>query len=290
MSDRGKSDSVLTPAPAASRWFLGETLGTFVLVLFGNGAVCAAVLSGAHHELLSVAALWGLGVALAIYLADGLSGAHLNPAVTVALALWRGFPRRRVAGYVVAQLLGAFLAAATLHGLYRGPLAAHEAAAGVTRGAAGSEASATVFCEFFPNPAGKPLGTAARALVSEPTAFAAETLGTALLVFAVFGLTSARNRTRPSSSFAPLAIGVVVTLLISVWAPLTQACFNPARDLGPRLWTLVGGWGTAAFTANGTGWLTVYVLAPLLGGVLGGFAARGVFDRGTLSEADPGAR
>jgi glycerol uptake facilitator protein len=260
-----------------SAWFAGEVVGTFLLAFFGCGSVCAAVLTGALVGVFQVAMVWGLGIATAIYLTGSLSGAHLNPAVTVALAAWGDFPWRRVLPYVGAQMLGAFAAAAVLYGLYAGELRKFEDAHGIVRGQPGSEASAMVFGEFYPNPGGKPLPAEARQPVAMARAFAAEFVGTALLVMVIFGVTDARNASRPQGLTA-LTIGLTVTILICVLAPLTMACFNPARDLAPRIFSALAGWGAWPFMANGTGWLTVYVLAPITGGLAGGAACR-LFDR-----------
>ena len=104
-----------------------------------------------------MAIVWGLGIATAIYLTGALSGAHLNPAVTVSLAVWSGFPKGRVLPYVAAQLCGAFVASAVLYFVFGDALRAFERANGIVRGQPGSEASAMVFGEFFPNPGGHPL-------------------------------------------------------------------------------------------------------------------------------------
>src|SRR5471032_3312240 len=96
-------------------WLVGEFFGTFLLVFFGCGSVAAAVLTGAQVGIFQVAIIWGLGIATAIYLTASLSGAHLNPAVTFSLAVWRGFPWRRVAPYVLCQLLGSILASVVLY-------------------------------------------------------------------------------------------------------------------------------------------------------------------------------
>jgi glycerol uptake facilitator protein len=127
-----------------------------------------------------------------------------------------------------------------------------------------------VIGEFLPNPGGKALTGAARARMTPLAAFGAEMTGTAVLLLAVLGLTDERNRARPQVLTAA-AIGLTVTLLISLLGPLTMACFNPARDFGPRLFSSLAGWGAVPFQVNGLGWLTVYILAPLAGGLLGGF-------------------
>ncbi len=250
-------------------WLIGEFIGTFLLVFFGCGSVAAATLLGAQVGVFQVAIVWGLGIATAIFVTGALSGAHLNPAVTCAMATWRGFPARRVPGYVAAQLAGAFCAAVVLHGMFAGSLREFEAARHLTRGTAGSEASAMIYGEYFPNPGGKPLTEALRATLSPSGAFFIEVVGTAVLVLVILAVTDERNAARPRD-LAPVVIGLTVTLLISVIGPLTMACFNPARDLAPRIWSALAGWGGVPFTANGWGWLTVYVIAPLVGGQVGG--------------------
>lgn len=255
------------------RWLVGEFLGTFLLVFFGCGVVAAALLLGVHADLFDVALVWGLGIALAIHLTGDLSGAHLNPAVTCALAACGRFPPRRVVPYVFVQLLAAFVAAAVVHGVFAASVRDFEAARGLVRGQPGTEASAMIHGEFFPNPGGRPLGTAGQPNVSAGAAFLVEATGTAILVLVILAVTDERNGTRPRE-LAPLAIGLTVALLIALFAPLTQAGFNPARDLGPRLWSAVAGWGSWPFRANGWGWLTVYVLAPVLGAQIGAWIYR----------------
>lgn len=274
----------MPPDPTESRralglpaWCWGELAGTFLLVFFGCGSIATAVLTGSTAGVFQVAIVWGLGIALTIHLTAALSGAHLNPAVSLALCVWQGFPKRRLPGYIAAQLLGAFLAAGLLFALYGDALAAYESRHGLVRGAVGSEATAMVFGEFFPNPDGKMLGVGARALMSHGRAFLAEFTGTAILLFVICGLTDARNPARPPQAAA--AIGLTVTLLICLLGPLTMACFNPARDLGPRLFSSLAGWGTLPFTVNGAGWLTVYLLAPLAGGLVGAGLYSRVFRR-----------
>ncbi|HVU38483.1 MAG TPA: MIP family channel protein [Opitutales bacterium] len=269
-------------APAQTKlpaWVVGEFAGTFLLVFFGCGSVAAAVLLGAQVGVFQVAIVWGLGIAIAIHLTGGLSGAHLNPAVTVSLASWAGFPWKRVPGYVAVQLAGAFVASAVLYAAFSGPLHVFEAAHGLVRGAPGSEASAMIFGEYFPNPGGRPMSAAAPGLVSFPEAFLAEVVGTAILLLVILGVTDERN-TLCAPSFAPALIGLTITLLISLFGPLTMACFNPARDFAPRVFSALAGWGSVPFSANGHGWLTVYILAPLLGGLVGGGIYRALFKPG----------
>jgi glycerol uptake facilitator protein len=251
------------------KWFIGEFFGTFLLVFFGCGGVCAAVTTAAQVGVFQVAIVWGLGIATAIYLTGSLSGAHLNPSVTLAMAAWIGFPWRRVLPYFGAQVLGAFVASAVLYGIFGGALRLYEKTNGIVRGAAGSEATAMVFAEYYPNPGGKPLTPLARERMSGPAAFGAEVVTTGILVLVILCCVDERNKARPQVLTAA-TIGLTVTLLISLVGPLTMASFNPARDFGPRVFSALAGWGTLPFRVNVIGWLTVYMIAPLLGGFCGG--------------------
>ncbi len=250
-------------------WFVGEFFGTFLLVFFGCGSVCAAVTTGAQVGIFQVAIVWGLGIATAIYLTGSLSGAHLNPAVTLSMAVWSKFPRNKVLPYMVTQACGAFVAAAVLYFIFAGALRLYERNNAIIRGRAGSEATAMVFGEYYPNPGGQPLTLLARSRMSAPAAFGTEAIATAILLLVIFCSTDERNKSRPQILTAA-TIGLTYTLLISLVGPLTMACFNPARDFGPRLFSSLAGWGTLPFRVNGFGWFAVYILAPVLGGLAGG--------------------
>ena len=265
-----------------------EVVGTFILVFFGLGVVHAAVLTGAQAGLWQVAIVWGVAVMLAIYVVGSISGAHINPAITLALAFWGLFSWRLVIPYILSQLAGAIIAAAVLFVLFRPFLDAREKQKNITRGGPGSEITAMCYGEYFPNPG--PLSTAEdlegkRLLaalkksydkVDEWAAFAAETVGTMLLALVVFSLTDERNLAAPASRLAPVFIGLTVAVLISVIAPLTQACLNPARDFGPRLFSYAVGWDEVAIPGPRGGFFTVYLLAPTLGALAGGLVYRTV--------------
>ncbi len=259
----------LVKQPSLPAWFVGEFIGTFILVFFGCGSVATAVLTGAQAGVFQVAIVWGIGITTAIYLTGSLSGAHLNPAVTISMAMWREFSWSAVPRYLFAQFAGALAASAVLYAIYGGVLELYETTQHIVRGAPGSEATAMIFGEYFPSPGGQPLSDAARATVSHGRAFFIEFLGTAVLALVIFGVTDERNKSRPQL-LAAATIGLTVTILISLLGPLTQAAFNPARDLAPRVFSALVGWGAVPFTANGWGWVTVYVLAPIIGAVAGG--------------------
>lgn len=244
-----------------SKEFIGETLGTFVLVLFGCGSVAVSMLFDAYQGIMQIALAWGFGVTLAIYLTRHLSCAHLNPAVSLAMVVGKRMSIRKLPVYLIAQFTGAFLAGIALYLLFGPSISAYENAHNIIRGTAESVQTAKMFGEYYPSP-----GTSA--IVSMPLAMGAEAFGTFLLVLMILALTEGCNIGRPTDAIAPLFIGLTVTSIICLIAPLTQAGLNPARDFGPRLIAWLTGWGAAAFPDQNGGFFFVYILAPLLGGIL----------------------
>lgn len=268
-----------TPALPLGSALAAEFIGTFILVFFGVGAVNAAVATGAQQGLWQVAIVWAIGVSIGIYAAAALSGAHLNPAITVAVAVFERFSWWRVGPYAMAQTAGAASASLVLYGLFSEAIIEFERKRGLLRGGPGSELSGMLFGEYFPNPA--LFGTAEDAwrIVTPTVAFMGELVGTALLAFLIAALTRDRNPVRPSSGTAPLLIGLGLAAIISVIAPLTQAGFNPARDFGPRVVAYYLGWGEIAIPGPRGGWLSVYIVAPVIGAVLGWGAYRALAAR-----------
>src|SRR6478735_4078585 len=136
------------------RTYCAEGLGTFILILFGCGAVHSSVLTGSQSGLWQVAIVWGMGVTLATYCVGGVSGAHINPAMTVSLAVWGRFPWGRVLPYIVVQVAVAMVAAAVLFVIYGPSLKLKEDKMGVKRGEPGSVVTASCYGEFYPSPGG----------------------------------------------------------------------------------------------------------------------------------------
>jgi MIP family channel proteins len=232
-----------------------ELLGTFVLIVFGTASVAQKVLSdGGLGSTLSIHLSWGLAVTMGIYVAAGVSGAHLNPAVTLALTALRGFPWRKVPAYVAAQTVGAFAGAAVTFLTYREAFAAYD---GGTRQVAGPLATAGIFATY-PQPF----------LSAFPGGFVDQVVGTALLMIGVFAIADRRNA-GPAAG-GPALVGALVAVIGMAFGFNAGYAINPARDLGPRLFTFLAGWGGDVFRA-GNGWWWVPVVAPCLGGVLGGF-------------------
>ncbi len=248
---------------------LAEVVGTFILIFIGNMAVAMAVHSGGM-DLWGVASLWGIAVVLAVYAVGPVSGAHLNPAVTISMALYRGLSWKKVLPYIVSQVLGAFLAAALIYSLWSGFWIPAAEKLGVVIGQAGSQKLMAVFSCFYPNPGMIGVDVAAWAKVSAAKAFGVEVAITGVLVFMILALTEDRHEGGPKSNLVPWFIGLLVTALVGVAAPLTMACLNPARDLGPRILAYLMGFGEVAFPGpRGNEWW-IFIAAPICGGIVGG--------------------
>lgn len=235
---------------------VAEFFGTMILLLIGSGVVAMTVLFGGGHPgevvnggFTNIAIAWGLAVTFGVYVSGRISGGHLNPAVTLALAIFRDFPWRRVAPYMVAQVLGAFTGAGLVFLTYRpaflkfDPLLAH---------------TAGVFATF-------PLFRDAPAV-----GFLDQVLGTAILLFLVLAITDERNQA-PLGNLIPVIVGLIVVAIGMSFGALHGYAINPARDLGPRLMTVVAGFQNNGLT-DGSGIFWVPIIAPLLGGVLGAAA------------------
>lgn len=260
-------------AETQRRAFAGEAVGTYIMVLFGTGSVAAAVVTGAQVGLWQVAVVWAFGVALAIYATANVSGAHLNPAISLAFACFRRaeFGARMLPLYWTAQLAGAVLAGLTVLAAFGPFISRFESENGLVRGAEGSQLSAMVFGEYFPNPAMYGTGEAAAILVSPVNAALVEGFGTAILAFVVFSVTDRRNAGLSTRNLTPLLIGFTVAALISLFAPITQAGWNPARDFGPRIVAYFAGWGSVAIPGP-SGGFWAYIVGPMIGAPIGAAA------------------
>lgn len=232
---------------------IAEFLGTFVLMLFGIGVVAMVVLfptsnpgETIHGGFTNITLGWGLAVTMGIYIAGKISGAHLNPAVTLSLAVFRGFPWRKVIPYSIVQIAGAFAAAALVFWNYLP--AFHQVDPQLQR-------TAGVFTTF---PAFPTLPQAG---------FLDQLIGTGLLVLLIFAITDELNFP-PGANLAPVLIGLVVVAIGMSFGGMHGYAINPARDFGPRLFTAVAGFRNNGLT-DGTRVWWIPVAAPLLGGLIG---------------------
>jgi glycerol uptake facilitator protein len=253
---------------------LSELLGTFVLICFGDGVVAMAVAAlnqsgrgtdifAASGDWLIIGWGWGLAVAFAVYVAGGISGAHINPAVTLAFAARRGFPWRKVPGYIAAQVVGAFLGALLVYIVYKGAVDSYERAHDITRGDPDSVTTFSIFATFPAKYLGSWFGP-----------FIDQVVGTAFLVAFVFAVVDELNQP-PKANLAPLVIGFVVVAIGLSFGANAGYAINPARDLGPRLFAGIAGWGEVAIPgnyANVSGYLWIPIVGPFVGGLIGAFA------------------
>src|SRR5581483_6146140 len=228
-----------TMAPM-KRELLAEFLGTFVLIVFGVGVVAQVVLSKqTAGSYLSINIAWGLAVTMGCYVCAGVTGAHLNPAVTIALAVHRKLPWNKVLPYSIAQLAGAFVASAVVFVTYHEALNAFDSG---VRHVTGPLATAGIWATY-PQPF----------LSTFPGGFIDQVVGTALLVGVILGITDSRNSPAPAG-LAPVVVGLLVVLIGATFGFNSGYAINPARDFGPRLFTFVAGWGGEVFSAGNSWW------------------------------------
>ena len=253
--------------------YLAEVLGTFVLVFLGDSFVAYAVAGGKNGflaGLLGAGMFWGFAVTLAIYTAGAVSGAHLNPAVTLSLAWRRGFPWSKVPGYIGSQIVGAFLGAAGVSFVWNGIIYNYEHTAKpiIERGGSNGIESGLIFSANWPHPL--LIGHNAAALQQVPWWVGAgtEIIITALLVITILGIVE--DRVPSAANVAPLAIGIVVAALVGLFSPIEMASLNPARDFGPRVWMLLIGYGGNAIPGPNFN-ILISSLMPLIGGPLGAY-------------------
>ena len=237
---------------------VAETFGTFILILFGTGVVAMVNLFGkgvpgeiVNGGFTNITLAWGIAVAMGVYLTGKISGGHLNPAVTVTLAVFRGFPWRKVVPYCLGQTVGAFFGAALTYLNYRPALLRQDPDLLRTAG---------IFTTF---PAFPELPVAG---------FLDQVIGTALLLLIIMALTDEHNLV-PAIWFTPLLIGLAVVVIGMAFGGMHGYAINPARDFGPRLFTVLAG-----FKDNGLTDGSFRFLTPIFGPLIGGLVGAGAYD------------
>ena len=273
------SATARTAARARPRWrrtvwgeLSAEFLGTFVLICFGDGVVAMAVAAlnqsgrgeqifAASGDWLLITWGWAMAVTFGVYVAGGISGAHINPAVTLVLAVRRNFPWAKVVPYILAQLVGAFVGAALVYLVYRNAISSYEAANNITRGALGGSADSTATFSIFATFPAPYFGS------SMIGPFIDQIVGTAFLLMFVLALTDERNQP-PRANLAPLLVGLAVAAIGMSFGANAGYAINPARDFGPRLLAWFTGWGQVAIPGIHN-YMWVPIVGPFVGGVLG---------------------
>ena len=250
-----------------------EFAGTFILLLFGLGVVAQVVAGGiGNHD--SIAWAWGFGVLLGVYTAAKITGAHLNPAVTVALAAFGGFSWRKVLPYALAQTLGAFVAALVVRWNYTEVIAKFDP---------GHTIKSQGIFSTLPGNGALP--------VHMWGGFRDQIIGTAILLFCILAITDLRN-TSPGANLAPVVVGLLVVAIGMAFGTDAGYAINPARDFGPRLASFFTGYGTAFRDQYGDLYFWVPIVAPIIGGLIGAWLYRvliGTFLSDETSPDDPAA-
>jgi glycerol uptake facilitator protein len=253
---------------------LSEFLGTFVMISFGEGVVAMAVAalnqSGrgtvsfyGSGDWLLITWGWALAVTVAVYVAGGVSGAHLNPAITLAMAIRHKIPWSKVVPYIAAQVTGAWAGAALVYLDYKDAIGSYERAHGIIRGVLGGPADSSGTFSIFAT------GPAAYHGTSPVGPFIDQIIGTMFLVMIVFALSDNLNLA-PLANLGPYIVGLVVAAIGMSFGANAGYAINPARDFGPRVFAWMAGWGEVALPGI-RNYFWVPIIGPIIGGILGAF-------------------
>lgn len=242
---------------------ISEFIGTFILMFFGTGCVSTLILLGNISGMWQVSILWGIAIALAIWVTGGVSGTHINPAVTLSFAIHRGFPWRKVVPYIVSQLVGAFAGAGISHVLFSAQFKAYEIAHNVVfplpmQATVNNELLARIVCTY-PLPG-----------ISNVLALFIEFSLTTFLLITIYAVIDDRNPAAPQGNMGALVIGLVVAMIGGTFGSLTGFAMNPARDFGPRFFIYLLGYGKMALPGP-DGYFWVPIVGPILGGIFAGY-------------------
>ena len=239
---------------------IAEAIAMFIIIGMGDSAACMYTLydpSPYKQAYWGVCIAWGLAVTIAIYVTGGVSGAHANPAVSLAMAMFRGFSWKKLLPYSLAQIVGAFLGAAVVYLMFSPVIDHFNAVNHLTRAGDGGAAGV-----FFTHP-----GLA----ITPLHALMDQVVLTAFLMIGIFAVTEERNVLAPQGNSGALIIGLLVAMIGASAGYLEAWSLNPARDFGPRLFAWMMGWGAQAFPSPGNYWW-VPIVGPLVGGLIGAAA------------------
>nr|BEH82909.1 aquaporin-10 [Clupea pallasii] len=235
------------------RQCMGELLGTFVLLLFGCAAAAQVKTSReTKGQFLSANMAFSVGVMAAMYICKGVSGAHLNPAVSLSFCVLGQMSWKKLVPYSLSQLLGAYLASGLVFCVYYDAI---------------MEFSGGVLTVTGPNETASIFATYPSEYVSLTSSFLDQIVGTAMLMMCILPLGDEHNTPAPPGLIPPI-VGAIVLGISTGMSSNCGGAINPARDLGPRLFTLTAGWGTEVFSCYGY-WFWVPLVAPMIGGVIG---------------------
>lgn len=233
--------------------FVLELFGSLVVAIFGFGVV-AQLVAGKIGDHDSIAWSWGFGVMLGILVAGKVTGAHLNPAVTLTVAVFKGFPWRKVVPYIVAQVIGWGLGALVIRFDY---------SAAIRTVDPGHTFTTQGIFSTLPGNGSTTLG------VTIGDAFWDQVIGTAVLLFLIFAITDPRG-SNPNLVLSAVLVGLLIVAIGFALGTDAGYAINPARDFGPRLVEFMTGYKNAWNDQYGQPYFWVPILGPLLGGLVGG--------------------
>ncbi|ACL30114.1 MIP/aquaporin family protein [Buchnera aphidicola str. APS (Acyrthosiphon pisum)] len=239
-----------------------EFFGTGLVMFFGIGCLAASKLTNANFTQFEISCIWGFGVSIAIYFSSSISGAHLNPAVTIFFWLSSKLNKRKVLPYIISQTLGSFFFTMLTYYLYNNLLISFERNNNVVRGTQESLNLASIFC-VYPN--------YNNSFIYD---FIIEIFSTALFILIVLEFNNRNsNYFLYNRSVAPILTGFLVCMINLVINPLNNISLNPARDLGPKILLSLTGWGLFSFTGGNDNILYCFIpiMGPILGANLGGW-------------------
>ena len=239
---------------------ISEFIGGFLLIVFGAGSVATLVLMDWSYNMWDISLIWGLAVTMAIYITGAVSGTHINPAVTITMAVFRDFPKNKVLPYILAQIAGCFSGAAMAYALFSKSFLDYELKTGTIRGSIESVATAGIFSTY------------PQSYLSNFHAMFVEIVITSILLIVILAVTDSKNTNAPTkyAPFAAVLIGLTIAIIGGSFGSLTGFAMNPARDFGPKLFVSLAGWGRIGLPApNNYFW--VPIVGPIIGALCGGF-------------------
>jgi len=251
---RDRIGSVLHIEKPFIRNFLAEFLGTAILVIIGDGSVAQVVTSrGTKGDFFTINVAFAFAIAYGVYVSGSVSGGHINPAVTLVMAVLGKTAWVMLPIYWAGQYLGAFFGASIVHWVYRAAILDFGKGGLYVEG---ENATAGIFATY---PA---------SFVTSWDGFVDQMIGTAILLLAVLALTDERNLMIPSH-YTPIIIGFVVGSIGMSFGYNAGFALNPARDLGPRIYTAIAGWGGRVFSFRDYDWFWVPIIGPHVGAFVG---------------------
>jgi len=257
-SSSAKRPSGLSKIREIMREPMAEFAGVAVFLVIGTGVDCQVVLStdtaiasSQRGNFLSVNFGWAIGLALGVWVSGGISGGHINPAITLAMATWRGFPWRKVPGYILAQVLGGIFGSAIVYGNYINAINIFEGGNDIR-----TQATASLFATY------------ALDYLTNISCFFVEFTGTMILALMIVAGSDKCNMA-PPPGLLPLIIFLVLLGLGVALGMQTSFAFNPARDFGPRILLSFAGYGKQIYNYRNQYWLWCPIIAPILGAQVG---------------------